>query len=78
MFFLFLPQKVAAIYLRVAQDSECYRKISLNVLFAENKRQELKQAYISKYNSKNNSDNYCINCLDGLLSWKNAKYLIKY
>lgn len=52
MFFLFLPQKVAAIYLRAAQDSECYRKISLNVLFAESKRQEIKQAYISKYNSK--------------------------
>lgn len=78
MFVLFLPQKVAAFYLRVAQDSECYRKISLNVLFAESKRQEIKQAYISKYNSKNNSDNYCINCLDGLLSWKNARYLIKY
>ena len=52
MFVLFLPQKVAAFYLRVAQDSECYRKISLNVLFAESKRQEIKQAYISKYNSK--------------------------
>ena len=52
MFVLFLPQKVAAFYLRVAQDSECYRKISLNVLFAENKRHEIKQAHISKYNSR--------------------------
>ena len=52
MLVLFLPQKVAAFYLRAAQDSEYNRKISLDVLIAENKRQELKQAYISKYNSK--------------------------
>ena len=46
MFGLFLPQKVAALYLSVAHDSECNRKISVDVLFAENKMQEIKQALV--------------------------------
>lgn len=46
MFGLFLPQKVAALYLSVAHDPECNRKISVNVLFAEDKIQEIKQALV--------------------------------